>query len=526
MSPREAILRALLRTVTISMALALAACGGGGSSPSQEDGSEAATTQTSLPVTIKNQSGHTVYVSITGDQSQPFSVSPATTATINNNASTTFNVAQLSAGRIYLSYHQALSSNAPDGANPADPDYHTRFDKIELTYNQGSGGKANLTAVDFYAIPLLLETSIEGTVIEHLTLATGQTGHGLQKAITDVIGAANEDKAVVKTTSTPVEVARVLSPVKRPAAYGNFDAFLDTLKTTNSAATFDIAGTYFGATSQHYHYKGTFGDTEIKLSNDTHNIVVKRTSLAYSATDLIDHNGIYTCDAPFTVDGIPHAVADNDIYAAVYRDLVTGFNLGFVTTGANTSSSWWTSSPFPPNTDGDYYYNAYAQVVANNYPGAYGFPFSDRYKQVLADLGGKIDALTITILADDAMVPPYTPQGNINPTSGSGPMFNVSLVTSDNNFENTTFTFDTYSYQGGNGYNFPTAPSGFPPGNTSAVINNVPTQDGLNIYALELRGRRYSVLVKVSNSAVVWASIAGGGNATYSGGTLFVGGLN
>lgn len=221
-------------------------------------------------------------------------------------------------------------------------------------------------------------------------------------------------------------------------------------------------------------------------------------------------------------------MADNDIYAAVYRDLVTGFNLGFVTTGANTSSTWWNSPAFPSNPGGDYSYNAYAKAVATNYPGAYGFPFSDRYKQVLADLGGKVDELKITVLADDTAVPPYSPQGNINPQSGpaGSPTFNVSLTTSDTNFNLTTFTFDTQSYQGGNGYNFPTAPSPFAVPSTSAVINNVPTKDGLNIYTLELRGRRYSVLAMVSNSVVTWASIAGGGNATYTSPTLYIGGLD
>lgn len=528
MNARIPELTAFLRSVPLALALALAGCvGDGDSGPSasygQED--EAASAPTSLPVTIKNRSGRTVYVNITGDSSQPFAVTPATTATIDTGMSATFNVAQLSAGRIYLSYDKALSSNAPDGANPNDPDYRTRFDKIEITYSQGAGGKANLTAVDFYAIPLLLETSIQGTVIEHLTLAAGQSGHGLRTAITNVIGATNEDKAVVKSTSTPVEVVRVLSPVKRPEAYGSFDTFLGTLK---NSSTFDIAGTYFGTTSQSYHYTGTFDDTEIKLSNGTHKIVVSRASLAYSATDLINHNGIYTCNGPFTVDGVPHSEADNDIYAAVYRDLVTGFNLGFVTTGANTSSTWWTSTAFPPNSGGDYYYNAYARVVANNYPGAYGFPFSDRYRQVLADLGGKIDALTITVQADDTLAPPYSPQGTVNPQSGpaGSPTFNLSLQTSDSNFNLTSFTFDTQSYQGGNGYNFPTTPSPFAVPGNAAAINNIPTQDGLNIYTLELRGRRYSVLAKVSNGIVNWASIAGGANGIYTAPTLYVGGLN
>ena len=119
----------------------------------------------------------------------------------------------------------------------------------------------------------------------------------------------------------------LLSPVKAPAAYGKFDAFLATLGST----TFTIAGTYFGSTSQAYNYSGAVGPTHITLTSAGGNHVIKvpLASLQYNATNLIDDNGIYTCNAPYTVDGVAHHVADNDLYAAVYRDLVAGFNLGF-----------------------------------------------------------------------------------------------------------------------------------------------------------------------------------------------------
>jgi len=530
-SPIPAMARRL-RVGSMALALALAGCIDGGSSSSSERGDfGSAPPPTFLPVTIKNRSGQTVYVNFTGDQTKPFSVSP-TTATIAEGASATFDVTQVSAGRIYLSYGTALHSNAPDGANTADPDYHTRFDKLELTYNQGAGGKANLTAVDFYAIPLLLETSIQGTVIEHLTLAPGQTGTTLQNAIANLIGATNLDKAQVKTTSG--SVARILSPVKRPAAYGNFDAFLETLAPNPPPPsppptwTVDIAGTYFGIPSQDYHYTGSIDENGITLSDPVHTIVVSHESLAFDATNTVDHDGIYTCNAPFTVDGAAHTVADNDVYAAVYRDLVTAFNLGFITTGANTSSAWWGSPAFPSNAFAGTYYNAYAQVVANSYPGAYGFPFADRYKHLLADLGGKVDAMTITVLGDDTVVPAYVPQGNRNPQTGTTgyPQINVILVTPDTNFNQTTFKFDLQSYQGGNAYTFPTTLTGSAGTNESAQVNGVPTQEGLNIYTLELRGYTYSVLAQVTNGALVWASIAGGGNANLSGSNIFIGGLN
>jgi hypothetical protein len=50
-------------------------------------------------------------------------------------ASTDFALTAAEAGRIYLSLDRALQTDAPDGANPSDPDYRTRFDKVELTYD-------------------------------------------------------------------------------------------------------------------------------------------------------------------------------------------------------------------------------------------------------------------------------------------------------------------------------------------------------------------------------------------------------
>ncbi len=473
-----------------------------------------------LPVTIQNNSGQTLYVKFTGNS---MAVSP-NTGQIASGSSASFNVTTVSAGRIYLSYGTALHSDAPDGANPSDPDYYTRFDKVELSYTQGAGGNANLTAVDFYAIPLVLETSIQSTTIDHLTFANGKSGNDLQTALTAAV-ASGQTAPVINTTAGTF--ARLLSPVKAPAAYASFDAFLATL---TSPTTFTIAGTFFGTPSESYDYTGSMASDTITLTNaaQAHTITIKRSTLDYSATDLINHNGVYTCDAPFMVDGVAHDVADNDIYAAVYRDLVAGLNLGFVRAGgANTSSAWWTEPAFPTqNAPATAYYNAYAKAVAEVYPGAYGFPFSDRYRQVLASLGGMVDGMTITVLGDSAAPAPYTPQGTVNPQSGSGPTFNLSLTTADNNFNTTTFTFDTQTYHGGTNTTFPTTPTPFSAPNNSAVIGSIPTQDGLNIYTLVVRGRTYSVLAKVKSGAIEWGSIAGGGNANFSGGVLYVGGLD
>ena len=143
----------LLHAAGIVLAMTLGGCGGGDSSGPSTEMLGAPAPPTSLPVTIKNTSGQTVYVKFTGDMTKTFTVTP-TTATIATGGAATFNVTNISAGRIYLSYGKALSTDAPDGANPTDPDFHTRFDKVELTFTPITHVAAGKEAVVHRDVPL------------------------------------------------------------------------------------------------------------------------------------------------------------------------------------------------------------------------------------------------------------------------------------------------------------------------------------------------------------------------------------
>lgn len=461
-----------------------------------------------LTVTILNKSGRTAYVRFTGN---PITIDTSSDS-VPNGKSADFRLTSVKAGRIYISYDKPLSSDAPDGDNSSDADYKTRFDKVELTY--GDGGKANLTAVDFYSIPMILETSIQGTTIEHLTLAENQTGKKIEAALAGIL--SDPPSAVIEGGKSGTETVRILSPVKSPGAYDGFDAYLSTL----NKATLTIAGVFYGTPSRSYHFTGSVSADAITLSEGGHTISIPMTSLLYSKTDLKSHNGIYTCNGAYTVDGAPHHVADNDMYSAVYRDLVAGFNLGFVKPGVNDSTTWWKGAPFQGTS-----YNKYAKILADTYPGVYGFPFTDRYNHILADLGGRIDRLTITLLDDTTSPPPYAPAGNRNPQTGVV-TFNMSIVTPDDSFSATKYTFNTHEYTGGKAYDFPgTETPQFNPSASRAAINKVPAKEGLNIYDLVLRGKKFLVLVKVTKGSVDWGSIAGGGNANWDSPVLFIGGL-
>ncbi len=460
-----------------------------------------------LNVTLVNHSGRTAYVKFTGDS---LSVDK-NDVSISNGDSETFSLVSVESGRIYISYDQPLSSDAPDGANKGDNDFHTRFDKVELTYANG-GGKTNLTAVDFYSIPMVLETSIEGTTIEHLTLADNMTGELIQSAL---LGVMTDSSSAMVKNEEGTETVRLLSPVKRPGAYPGFDAYLQTLH----GSQLSISGTYFSTPVQTYSYTGSIAADFITLEEGaTHTIKLPMTSLMWDATDTTNANGIYTCNSPYTIDGNPSEVGDNDIYAAVYRDLMTAFNLGYVKPGANNSDTWWQSDTTPFQGT----YNTYAKTIADCYPGAYGFPFTDRYNHILADLGGKIDTVTVTLLADTEVPQPYTPQGTLNPQSGVT-LFNMILQTPvGSGFQDTTFTFDTQTYTGGKNYTFPTTDIGGE-NDVASQVNQVPAQNGLNIYDLEVLNKTFTLLIEVDNGNVVWGSITGGASATWSSPNLFVG---
>jgi len=458
-----------------------------------------------LNIKINNQSGHQVFVKFIGS---PLVVDKNNFSIASGGTDST-KLTEVSAGRILVSYDKALSSNEPDGANPGDADYQTRFDKVELSFKPGAGGKANLTAVDFYSIPMVLDTEIEGTTIDHLTLANGKTGKDVEAALSGVI--LDRTQAVIEGGGV---IKRFLAPVKAPGAYLNFDSFLDTL----NGSTLKIVGTFFGTPTADYNYTGTWGANDITLSGSGNTIRITRDSLKWDKTDLKNHNGIYTCNGAYTVNGATSNVTANDINAAVYRDLVAGLNFGYVKPGANDSTNWANEPRFSGST-----YNQYAKAINDVYPGAYGFPFTDRYDHILADLGNRVDTMTITLLADTATAPPPSQSGTLNPQDGSV-KFNLILVDPDNKaLKNAPLLFNTKTFSWQSNYNWPS--NVISPATNGMQINQVPAREGLNIYTLTVGNKTMKVLLKVQGGSVSFGTIAGGGNANFASPNLFVGGL-
>ena len=421
-----------------------------------------------LTVEIDNQSGRVVFVqgSVSG--------LPAAQQ-VAKGASVKFTVTDVEAGRIFLSFDKALSSSAPDGANPADKDYKTRFEKVEITYT-GGNGKANLTAVDFYAIPLMLQTFIHAadgvaTPVEQFSLSPGSTGAQAETAL--LAAAADQAKATVKNGA---ETVRVQSPVKAPDAYPSISSYVNAIVA--GVKTFKIGGMYYGAPAKDYDYTGAVDAANITLT------MASEKSIAIPIASLPE--AIYTCNGVYYLDGDttkPHRVTDNDFNAAVYRDVVSAFNFGYI--GGNSgenSSAWWGHPPFAPVNK---FYNKYAAAVYAAYPGAYGFPFSDREQIVLADLGGGVDTMRITVLSDTA-APSFLPvPGVLNPKTGPV-SFNLIPVFA-NDINNHVITVGTTACKAGWINDYTTGPKTQIPQGDAAQISQLPCCRGLEPLRLHHR---------------------------------------
>jgi hypothetical protein len=335
-----------------------------------------------------------VYLLLTGDDASATGITPNVSTQLSALTSNEFTLSSISSGRITFSF------NGPVAANQQALDPSHRFDKIELTY---PGGAANLTAVDFFGIPFKLEAlDSSGNVLQMLTYYT--SANSLESKL-EALDPPNG--AQVMTPGG--QFARILSPSLSPSSYSSMQSYV----TSVAGKTVHINGTYVGLVGPSpntYSYSGTFGKSHSSITlSGTQSANPNPEALTIDGSTLA--SAIYTNNGAYTVGGNPAHVADNDVYAAIYRDLVAGFDFGYVHGKyGNNSAGWYGTTPYHPpyacaRTTQDGFYNKYAAIIAAN-SDAYGFPFSDRNQPVQIALNSAVATLRITLLPDDVLDAP------------------------------------------------------------------------------------------------------------------------
>lgn len=338
-----------------------------------------------LDVQIVNESGRPardVFVMLHGGASSDGQLGPDAPKRLSEIRRQRFALQAIN-GRIFFSYGSPVVSAEP-------PRSSIRYDKVEITYP----GVANLTAVDFFGIPFRLQT-ITRTRRVRQTLAFRADTETVVRALSRIRGAR---RAIVRTRRG--DFLRFLSPQLSQSSYPSFLPYVRSMAGQRTV----IAGQFFGTPFQTFRYEGRFArDGSITLAGTirTGRSVARGLPVAVGGRSL--GRAIYTADGSYRVGGAPANVSQNNVYSAIYRDLVSGFAWGYLGGRFGNDSLRWTGKPpfAAARRRPERYatFNEYAAAI-RRYSNAYGFAFSDTGSQrVQAGLDG-IAAVRITILPD------------------------------------------------------------------------------------------------------------------------------
>ncbi|MBT9589098.1 PD40 domain-containing protein [bacterium] len=365
-----------------------------------------------------------------------------------------FNVTNLKSGRLSISYNTPGSKGPVSILNGASATANApyRYDKMEITYlsDTGSGG-GNLTAIDFFGIPLQVDVTHWGqTQIDALQTKTFYASTPtLLRTINGL--SPNMNPAFLNTSGTQFNLngnldtfARVLSPntlAAEPgsggsaAPYPSFQAYLTSLV----GQTFTLNGSQSGG----YNYTATVasdgaGGFVINCSGTLNVAAPSPLPNNANVTVLLPAGSmdffIYACVAnmnSYQVAGFPFNTNDDvktanaSAYGAIVGDLQAALNFGYC--GGRFGSAiddFYASVVLPyaypfggARNSNDGFYNAYAGLFYY-LSDAYGHPYSDRLSAAspLYSLTAG-DSVQITLLNDNRLDTPLVSVGATSDTN-------------------------------------------------------------------------------------------------------------
>lgn len=293
-------------------------------------------------------------------------------------------------GRIYIAYGTTWSvqyANYEPAQAVTDPNFFLRYDKMEITFNGSASDVANLTSIDYWSIPMSLNTYYLGakvggnSVSGLLGTTTAQDVYNDLLALTTptqsgLTGLAGNDGSVIAAlvpgsfvqydSSSPAPgtaFARIIGPSSYPSIYPNqgipvtpyqlFSGYLNNLVTNYGVGTdvgtlvpglgngtiATIAGSFAGVgpnvpatgpqSAQSYNLTATIDDNcNITLTGTIGSDTDQ--TLVFAVDDLLNPTGIYGGNTPFSLNGATAAAPANDVYGWISGDLMSGLNIGAV----------------------------------------------------------------------------------------------------------------------------------------------------------------------------------------------------
>ena len=305
-------------------------------------------------------------------------------------------------GRIYVCYGTPWAVQAVN-YEPAqavtDANFFLRYDKMELTFTGSPNDVADLTSIDYWSIPMSLNTSLGGVAVGSvqglLPNVTTQDVFDALYALTHppVSGLAGPggtdgtplpalvpgDFQQYPTGPAPLTTfGRIIGPSSYPSAfptpsgipvmpYDLLGDYLNFLLTTYGPGTpvqtgalaglgngviATIAGNFAGVgpnvpatgpqSKQTYSLSATI-DSSLDITLTGTLSGMGSTTMKYAVADLQNPTGIYGGNAPFYLNGATTStIPANDVYGWIGGDLFSGLNIGAV--GSRTVPSGGTTA--------------------------------------------------------------------------------------------------------------------------------------------------------------------------------------
>jgi hypothetical protein len=297
-------------------------------------------------------------------------------------------------GRIYVCYKTpwAVQYNGYEpGQSVTDPNMYLRYDKMELTFTGQPADVADLTSIDYWSIPMSLNTLKAGKVVGSVKgLLPGVTTQKIfdelnnltQPPVSGVTGPGGIDGSPLPalvpgqyqqypTGPAPgPDFARIIGPSSYPSVYpttgipvmpydllqGYLTYLLNTfgpstasgavVPTLGAGVIASIAGDFAGVgtpppasgpqSRQTYNLSATL-DADLNITlNGTASGMQGNTSMLYKKGDLLNPSGIYGGNTPFYLNGATTPTnPGNDVYGWMGGDLFSGLNIGGVGSAAN-----------------------------------------------------------------------------------------------------------------------------------------------------------------------------------------------
>lgn len=293
-------------------------------------------------------------------------------------------------GRIYICYGSpwVLETNGlPSVLNSGSKNYRRRFDKFEITFDGSPYGVADLTAIDFWSIPVSLKSTLNNQPVGQLEgIRSGTTAQQLfdrLKALSNPVQSTNTASELtsawknhqppapkINPTSAVVTkkkaFVRVVAPNTYPSMgeptsamfglpftpYNTFEAYFNHLIATFGPGTKMNAKVNGLGNGKIAHLKGNYGgskkdhtnagkaqtyDLEASIAADMSvtisglGSVLGNIKMQIPKWELLNPAGSYGGNPSFHLDGSTKMVSPkNNIYGWICGDFFAGLNIGTI----------------------------------------------------------------------------------------------------------------------------------------------------------------------------------------------------